>query len=112
MATTLKQRIASDAAKFVNTSHFGSVATLTVGTGITATVSTINVNFNDAWMAMDPDGVELQDIGPVAMCRSVDVADASTGDTLKIDTTTYYLLHEPQDNGYGMAVVRLSTEAP
>lgn len=108
MATTLKARIASDVAKFVDPDHFGSIATLTVS----GVASTIYVNFIEAWVDMSPDGVELQDYGPVALCKYTDVDDAVAGSTLKIGTTTYYLVHKPEDNGFGMAVCRLSTETP
>lgn len=81
------------------------------------------VSTNPSWSATDFDGVffkpgmEIQTAGgaiettdPVLMCKDADASGADQGDTIVIETVTYYVIKIIPD-GLGMTYIYLSENA-
>lgn len=80
---TLKADIVTDLTNFFNTDEFADSATYTHA----AVPATIKVIFDDDYQAVQ--GVESS--GPVALAKTTDVSAAIHGDTLVINTVTWYV---------------------
>lgn len=72
---------------------------------------TIPVIFEDPFVAIQ--GLGDAGVGgtvPVARCKTTDVANASRGDTLKIDDVTYYVQEVQPDGRPGVTLLILSKD--
>ena len=71
--------------------------------GSTATISAI---LSKAYFAEDVGGTMVESSEPIAMVRTTDVPNVVQGDTLAIDSVTYYVVEVNPDNE-GMSELRL-----
>ena len=77
--------------------------------GVTALyngTTSITVIFDNAYEAVEMNGVIMEARGPQAQCKTTDVPNAAHGDTLLINTVTY-TVHEVQPDGTGFTTLML-----
>jgi hypothetical protein len=91
--------------EFFDASDFATAATLTVG----AVVTTIYVIFDSAFALTQAGDLGVQNLAPMATCRSSDVVGVSRSSTLAIAGTTYKV-REVQDDGTGVTMLILGKD--
>ncbi len=82
---------------------FGVSATYTHA----GTPATISVIFDNEYVPANLGGIEVESLGPAATCKTSDVSNAAHGDTVVINSVTYYITGVHPD-GTGMTVLLLS----
>lgn len=72
--------------------------------------SAIKVIFDNEYRAVNIETGQVESAGPQATCKTSDVANAKHGETLVINSTTYYII-EIQPDGTGFTILILSRNA-
>jgi hypothetical protein len=76
-------------------------------TGIYGSI-TINLLYDRTYIQLTPDGMAVESTGPVAFCKTDDVAGASHGSTLSIGGAIWKV-REVKPDGTGMTVLMLKS---
>lgn len=100
---TFQSQMAADLSVFF--ADYGVSATYTHA----AVPATISVIFDNEYVPMNLGGVEVESLGPAATCKSSDVSAAAHGDTLTVDSVTYYIKGIHPD-GTGITLLILSKD--
>ena len=101
--STVLERIATDAAKFVDPNTFGQAATWT---HIGSPPASINVLFNEEVEIPSPEDSNILTTAPAAVCRTSNVPTAARKDTLAVDSITYYVQRvEPKAGGLSLLIL-------
>jgi hypothetical protein len=102
--STLLERIASDAAKFVDPNIFGQAAIFSHTGGSPAP---IYVLFNEEVEIPSLEDNNVLTTAPAAICRTADVALAARKDALLLGPTTYFV-QRVEAKGGGLTMLVLS----
>jgi len=87
---------AQDLLNFFDTETHGSNATVTIN----GSASTISVIINKEYFAIAGESVDVDGTQPVVTCRSSDVTNIDTADTIAIDGITYNIVNiQPDGTG-------------
>ena len=85
-----------DLLNFFDTETHGSNATVTIN----GSASTISVIINKEYFAIAGESVDVDGTQPVVTCRSSDVTNIDTADTIAIDGITYNIVNiQPDGTG-------------
>lgn len=87
-----------DFTTFLNTDEFA--------TAVTVDGNAVNAIFDNDYVAVDLDGVELESLGPVLLCATADVSAVAQGDAAVVNSVNYTVA-EVRPDGTGMTLLRL-----
>ena len=96
---------AQDLLNFLDTNTHGKSATVTIH----GSSSTISVILNNEYFAIAGESVDIDGTQPVATCRTSDVANIDTSDSITIDSVNYNITNI-QPDGTGITVLILQTQ--
>ena len=96
---------AQDLLNFFDTDTHGKSATVTID----GSSSTISVILNNEYFAVAGESVDIDGTQPVATCRTSDVANIDTSDSITIDSVNYNITNI-QPDGTGITVLILQTQ--
>lgn len=100
---TLKSDITSDLDTFLDTDEFA--------VSITYNSTTIKGIFDDEYKGVNALTGEIEATAPQAIVKTSDVSGIAHGNTLTINSTTYYVIGIQQD-GTGLTILILSKDSP
>lgn len=100
---TLRTDITSDLDTFLNSDEFA--------TSVTYNSATINGIFDDAYKGINMTTGEVESTDPQVIVKSGDVSGIEHGDTITINSITYYVIGIHAD-GTGITTIILSRDAP
>ncbi len=92
---------------FLSPDDFALEAVVTPRGGVSRSIRGI---FDEPYLNAQIGEYEADSSDPRLTCKAADVADLRREDSAVIEGRTYYLLTDPQPDGTGFAVLRLTTE--
>jgi hypothetical protein len=96
---------AQDLLNFFDADAHGKTATVTIN----GSSSTISVILNNEYFAIAGESVDIDGTQPVATCRTSDVTNIDTSDSITIDSIAYNITNI-QPDGTGITVLILQTQ--
>tara|TARA_R100000697_G_scaffold72682_1_gene85040 strand:+ start:1740 stop:2042 length:303 start_codon:yes stop_codon:yes gene_type:complete len=93
---------AQDLLNFFDTDAHGATATVSIN----GSASSISVIINKEYFAIAGESVDVDGTQPVVTCRSSDVTNIDTADTIAIDGTTFNIVNI-QPDGTGITTLIL-----
>ena len=92
---------------FLSLDDFAVEAVVTPQEGVPRSIRGI---FDEPYLNTQLGEYEADSSDPRLMCKQTDVVDLRDMDQVKINGRTFYLLTNPQNDGTGLAVLRLASE--
>lgn len=92
--------VESDADRAAFFADFGEDDTITVDG------NPVNAQFDNVYVEVGLDGVTVESVGPVLLCRTIDVSAVVQGDAAVVNSVNYTVA-EVQPDGTGMTLLRL-----
>tara|TARA_Y100001938_G_scaffold136950_1_gene200522 strand:- start:46 stop:351 length:306 start_codon:yes stop_codon:yes gene_type:complete len=96
---------AQDLLNFFDTDTHGTSASVSID----GTVTSISVILNEEYFAIAGESVDVDGTQPVVTCRSSDVSNIDTDDTIVINARTYNIVNI-QPDGTGVTVLILQDQ--